>query len=227
MQALPSRLHGEIAQLVEHTTENRGVPGSSPGLAIPRLDFRMATYRPGAGATCGELRPRRSASWFPGFESRSGPCPKRLQDRTCRRLASGPYVDRNGPSAFSGRFSPFQPRRRRQRSVVAIENVCCRNQPDRPDHPACRRRAPHARRDAVGDRHDHREHREILDVQTEDRGRLRLRQDRWFRVAAPTSPVRLVFGVAVEPFAGGAKPPRAASRAAVRRPRRRAAPRSA
>ena len=26
--------HGEIAQLVEHTTENRGVPGSSPGLAI-------------------------------------------------------------------------------------------------------------------------------------------------------------------------------------------------
>jgi hypothetical protein len=34
MQALPSRLHGEIAQLVEHTTENRGVPGSSPGLAI-------------------------------------------------------------------------------------------------------------------------------------------------------------------------------------------------
>ena len=27
---------GEIAQLVEHTTENRGVPGSSPGLAIAR-----------------------------------------------------------------------------------------------------------------------------------------------------------------------------------------------
>src|SRR3954468_17692813 len=27
---------GEIAQLVEHTTENRGVPGSSPGLATPR-----------------------------------------------------------------------------------------------------------------------------------------------------------------------------------------------
>ena len=29
--------HGEIAQLVEHTTENRGVPGSSPGLAIRKL----------------------------------------------------------------------------------------------------------------------------------------------------------------------------------------------
>jgi AraC-like DNA-binding protein len=28
--------HGEIAQLVEHTTENRGVPGSSPGLAISK-----------------------------------------------------------------------------------------------------------------------------------------------------------------------------------------------
>src|SRR4051794_12322975 len=27
---------GEIAQLVEHTTENRGVPGSSPGLAIKK-----------------------------------------------------------------------------------------------------------------------------------------------------------------------------------------------
>jgi hypothetical protein len=29
-----SRAFGEIAQLVEHTTENRGVPGSIPGLAI-------------------------------------------------------------------------------------------------------------------------------------------------------------------------------------------------
>jgi hypothetical protein len=34
MQAVRSRIQGEIAQLVEHTTENRGVPGSSPGLAI-------------------------------------------------------------------------------------------------------------------------------------------------------------------------------------------------
>src|SRR5271168_1560436 len=31
---LLSRSLAEIAQLVEHTTENRGVPGSSPGLAI-------------------------------------------------------------------------------------------------------------------------------------------------------------------------------------------------
>jgi FMN phosphatase YigB (HAD superfamily) len=28
---------GEIAQLVEHTTENRGVPGSNPGLATPTV----------------------------------------------------------------------------------------------------------------------------------------------------------------------------------------------
>ena len=33
--ALAYSAPGEIAQLVEHTTENRGVPGSSPGLAIP------------------------------------------------------------------------------------------------------------------------------------------------------------------------------------------------
>ena len=44
---------------------------------------------------------------------------------------------------------------------------------------------------------------------------------------APIAPVRLVRWVAVDPFAGGAKPPIAASSAAVRRPRRRAAPRSA
>ena len=37
--ALPSAPLGEIAQLVEHTTENRGVPGSSPGLAIAAPGF--------------------------------------------------------------------------------------------------------------------------------------------------------------------------------------------
>ena len=30
------RTRGEVAQLVEHTAENRGVAGSSPALAIPR-----------------------------------------------------------------------------------------------------------------------------------------------------------------------------------------------
>ena len=35
--ALACRALGEIAQLVEHTTENRGVPGSSPGLATREI----------------------------------------------------------------------------------------------------------------------------------------------------------------------------------------------
>ena len=35
-QSLASPAQGEIAQLVEHTTENRGVPGSIPGLAIAK-----------------------------------------------------------------------------------------------------------------------------------------------------------------------------------------------
>ena len=38
---------GEIAQLVEHTTENRGVPGSSPGLAISSSSCKS---RPGSWA---------------------------------------------------------------------------------------------------------------------------------------------------------------------------------
>ena len=35
---------GEIAQLVEHTTENRGVPGSNPGLAILRSPCNQAYF---------------------------------------------------------------------------------------------------------------------------------------------------------------------------------------
>jgi hypothetical protein len=35
--------HGGIAQLVEHTTENRGVPGSSPGLATILATFEPPT----------------------------------------------------------------------------------------------------------------------------------------------------------------------------------------
>ena len=31
--------HGEVAQLVEHTTENRGVVGSIPTLAIYKMGF--------------------------------------------------------------------------------------------------------------------------------------------------------------------------------------------
>src|SRR5215217_9710634 len=36
---------GEIAQLVEHTTENRGVPGSSPGLAITEGPAKRCVWR--------------------------------------------------------------------------------------------------------------------------------------------------------------------------------------
>ena len=58
MQALPSRLHGEIAQLVEHTTENRGVPGSSPGLAIAQKPCNGAGFSSAAGGSW-----TRSSTW--------------------------------------------------------------------------------------------------------------------------------------------------------------------
>jgi hypothetical protein len=34
--------------LVEHTTENRGVPGSSPGLAIAESSCKSASFLAGA-----------------------------------------------------------------------------------------------------------------------------------------------------------------------------------
>jgi hypothetical protein len=44
-ESLASPIHGEIAQLVEHTTENRGVPGSSPGLATSEKSCKARTFR--------------------------------------------------------------------------------------------------------------------------------------------------------------------------------------
>ena len=41
------RHRGEIAQLVEHTTENRGVPGSSPGLAIAEGPAKQGLFHIG------------------------------------------------------------------------------------------------------------------------------------------------------------------------------------
>lgn len=35
------RVPGEVAQLVEHSTENRGVAGSSPALATPAVALQM------------------------------------------------------------------------------------------------------------------------------------------------------------------------------------------
>jgi hypothetical protein len=68
---LASGPHGEIAQLVEHTTENRGVPGSNPGLAIARnarwpLDLALS------GASGGVLKKgtkRGWGSWRRSFEA--------------------------------------------------------------------------------------------------------------------------------------------------------------
>ena len=56
------------------------------------------------------------------------------------------------------------------KSVVAIENVAARDQPDRPDHPAQGRRPAHPRRDAVRDRPDQLDIREILDRTTDEWG---------------------------------------------------------
>src|SRR3954452_15221585 len=61
---------GEIAQLVEHATENRGVPGSSPGLAIPgaigvSVRSRLSTVRDSRSSMeleSGDVRDRRFRS---------------------------------------------------------------------------------------------------------------------------------------------------------------------
>src|ERR1700734_3354689 len=60
---------GEIAQLVEHTTENRGVPGSNPGLAMGRLRCKPALFE--------RSRRGRSAPVVVGF---SPSCPVRGND---------------------------------------------------------------------------------------------------------------------------------------------------
>ena len=65
---------GEVAQLVEHTAENRGVAGSSPALAItwtfpvPSDDPEVARRRPGTASTAVRAA-RRARSW----DSAAGP----------------------------------------------------------------------------------------------------------------------------------------------------------
>ena len=39
------KVYGQVAQLVEHATENRGVGGSTPSLAINRIDKLRASER--------------------------------------------------------------------------------------------------------------------------------------------------------------------------------------
>src|SRR5437764_9377179 len=72
-EPLASARRGEIAQLVEHTTENRGVPGSIPGLAIDsrleRRGFSLGACRAGIVVCSGGMsgaNPR----CFPGEEER-------------------------------------------------------------------------------------------------------------------------------------------------------------
>ena len=40
---LRQKVYGQVAQLVEHATENRGVGGSTPSLAIERVEDRRAS----------------------------------------------------------------------------------------------------------------------------------------------------------------------------------------
>src|SRR4051794_39417744 len=57
---------GEIAQLVEHTTENRGVPGSSPGLAIGESTANPSLTR---GVWRAPDRSKRGRRPFPAFSA--------------------------------------------------------------------------------------------------------------------------------------------------------------
>jgi hypothetical protein len=77
---------GEIAQLVEHTTENRGVPGSSPGLAIVPAALRWWPVSP-------EPAPSRDA-----LESQARRLLERARERTGPRW-----------SAWSRRLVSFSP----------------------------------------------------------------------------------------------------------------------
>ena len=113
---------GEIAQLVEHTTENRGVPGSSPGLAIGEVPAkRRFLRRARAPAPCtpcasrpacprggGRWRsPRSTGPGRLGAAARSSPASASRPGRPRR-------PDRGSGRAGSGRRrAGSRPRRRR------------------------------------------------------------------------------------------------------------------
>jgi hypothetical protein len=74
-QSLASRGQGEIAQLVEHTTENRGVPGSSPGLAIlvfPANGRFWVSAKPDHGAGICRLVATKTATESSAASTRTG-----------------------------------------------------------------------------------------------------------------------------------------------------------
>ncbi len=102
-QALASRGQGEIAQLVEHTTENRGVPGSIPGLATFRIACTwpltsdraawLEQWRPECGASPGS----RCQRWHSGRRgSASGTVPV-----TDLHVARG-WLERSCPTCRAG-----------------------------------------------------------------------------------------------------------------------------
>src|SRR5919202_1921205 len=69
---------GEVAQLVEHTAENRGVAGSIPALAISRCGF--------AAPFTGETR---FPPWSPSLGSTSAPTPGKPASSTAKKGRPG------------------------------------------------------------------------------------------------------------------------------------------
>ena len=84
-QALAFSRVGEIAQLVEHTTENRGVPGSSPGLAIVA---RPANPELSGCAGKAQDHSKRRRRPFPAFsmEAKLTVLPRGLGGAACRSV---------------------------------------------------------------------------------------------------------------------------------------------
>src|SRR5690349_15797090 len=69
---LDSEMQGEVAQLVEHTAENRGVAGSNPALATiysGAAVTRTRTRSPGAAPVSRAALPSRTAIAIAPYES--------------------------------------------------------------------------------------------------------------------------------------------------------------
>ena len=104
---------GEIAQLVEHTTENRGVPGSSPGLATAKPEIRRRSWGLGSNSAAGHtrdfLRARHEAAVFRGAATGS------VRDREAPSLRphEPDHLPRRRPRAGRAARRPRRPARDR------------------------------------------------------------------------------------------------------------------
>ena len=133
------RCRGEVAQLVEHTAENRGVAGSSPALAIPTIPGHVEVHAV-----------KRGPRWYgrPRWTSRSCPRPSRPADQAARGLVERarravPRADRaDRPAAERVRDRP--PRRGASRRLGRRRGDHRGSVPRRPD----RREGPRPRRRA-------------------------------------------------------------------------------